>query len=245
MTWPGVPWSQVKTVSSAALRQADVSARQQFGIEPLQLMEVAGWQVARFVEAFVGGIRGKRVVVVAGSGNNGGDALVAARFLHQRGALVRATIVRARDPASLASRHATTLERLGISLLEAPAGIEPAADLLVDGLLGTGIRPPLREPAPRIIQAMNATRLPILAIDVPSGMDADTGNGAEEAVVAAATVTLAAPKAGLARTANAGRLFLADIGMPPSLFMADAEAIAGLYRMGDLIELVKPDLTPS
>ena len=208
-------------------------------------MEVAGWQVARLTEALVGAVRGKRVMVVAGSGNNGGDALVAARFLHQRGALVRASIVRSRDSTSLPSRHATTLERLGISLLEAPAGIDTAADLIVDGLLGTGIRPPLREPAPEIIQAMNATRVTIVAIDVPSGMDADTGSGAEEAVIAAATVTLAAPKAGLARTANAGRVFLADIGMPPSLFMADAEAIAGLYRMGDLIELVKPEITPS
>jgi hydroxyethylthiazole kinase-like uncharacterized protein yjeF len=235
----------VPSATSATLREADAGARQQFEIEPLQLMEVAGWQVARLTDALVGGVRGKRVVVVAGSGNNGGDALVAARFLHQRGGLVTASIVRARDPASLPSRHATTLERLGISLLEAPDGIDGTADVLVDGLLGTGIRPPLREPAPAIIRAMNATRLPIVAIDVPSGMDADTGSGAEQAVMAVATVTLAAPKAGLATTANAGRVFLADIGMPPSLFMADAEAVARLYRMGDLIELVTPQVTPS
>ena len=63
-------------------------------------MEVAGWQVARFTDAFVGGIRGKRVIVVAGAGNNGGDALVAARFLHQRGAIVTAAIVRSRDPTT-------------------------------------------------------------------------------------------------------------------------------------------------
>jgi len=245
VTLPAVPWSQVKTVSSAALRQADVSARQQFGIEPLQLMEVAGWQVARFTGALLGAIRGKRVIVVAGSGNNGGDGLVAARYLHQRGAIVTASIVPSRDPASLAVRHATTLRRLGISLLEAPDGIDAEADVLVDGLLGTGIRPPLREPAPRIIEAMNATRRPIVAIDVPSGMDADTGAGAENAVRAAATVTLAAPKAGLATAANAGRVFLADIGMPPSLFLADGEAIAALYQMGDLVELLKTEITPS
>ena len=202
-------------------------------------MEVAGWQVARFTDAFVGGIRGKRVIVVAGAGNNGGDALVAARFLHQRGAIVTAAIVRSRDPTSLVMRHTTTLQRLGISLVEAPDGIDATADVLVDGLLGTGIRPPLREPAPRVTQAMNATSRPIVAIDVPSGMDADTGNGAQDAVRAAATVTLAAPKAGLARAEIAGRVFLADIGMPTSLFGTDGEAVAAIYQMGDLVELVK------
>lgn len=227
------------------LRDADAAARQQFGIEPLQLMEIAGWQVARFTDAFMGGIRGKRVIVVAGSGNNGGDGLVAARFLHQRGAIVIASVVPSRDPASLPARHATTLRRLGIALLEAPDGIDGTADVLVDGLLGTGIRPPLREPAPRVIQAMNATGRPIVAIDVPSGMDADTGSGAEAAVRATATVTLAAPKAGLATSANASRVFLADIGMPSSLFMADGDIIATLHRMGDLVELIKPEITRS
>jgi NAD(P)H-hydrate epimerase len=245
VTWPVVPWSQVKTVSSAALRQADAGALQQFGIEPLQLMEVAGWQVARFVEAFMDGIRGKHVVVVAGSGNNGGDGLVAARFLHQHGGIVTTSIVPSRDPASLAARHAATLRRLGIPLREAPEGIDATADVLVDGLLGTGIRPPLREPAPRIIQAMNAAGRRIVAIDIPSGMDADTGAGAQDAVLAAATVTLAAPKAALATTANAGRVFLADIGMPASLFEGQGEALATLYRIGDLIELVNTESTPS
>jgi hydroxyethylthiazole kinase-like uncharacterized protein yjeF len=245
MIWPAISWRNVRSVSSAMLREADASARQLFGIEPLQLMEVAGWQVARFTSAFLGSVQGKRIIVVAGSGNNGGDGLVAARFLHQRGAIVTASIVPSHDPTSLAARHAATLRRLGISVLDAPDGVDTAADVLIDGLLGTGIRPPLREPAPRIIQAMNATRRPIVAIDVPSGMDADTGTGAENAVRAAATVTLAAPKAGLATTANAGRVFLADIGMPPSVFRADGEAIATIYQMGELVELLNPEVTPS
>jgi NAD(P)H-hydrate epimerase len=206
-------------------------------------MEVAGWQVARFVHAFMEGIRGKRVAVVAGPGNNGGDALVAARFLHQRGAIVSASIVAPRDASSLVAHHATIVRRMGIPVHDAPDGIGPSADAVVDGLLGTGIRPPLREPAPRIIEAMNASGRPIVAIDVPSGMDADTAVGAEAAVRAAATLTLAAPKAGLARAANAGRVFVADIGMPAALFGADREALAALYVVGDLVELVDPELS--
>ncbi|HVS06492.1 MAG TPA: NAD(P)H-hydrate epimerase [Candidatus Dormibacteraeota bacterium] len=240
MTWPVVRWDQVRTISSIALRQADTEALTTLGIGPLQLMEVAGWQIARFVDAFMDGIRNKRVVVVGGSGNNGGDALVAARFLRQRGAVVSASIVPSRNPTSLAARHALTARRLGILIVDAPQGIDPSADVLIDGLFGTGIHLPLRDPAPAIIEAMNATDRPIVAIDVPSGMDADTGAGAEAAVRATATLTLAAPKAGLASASGGGRIFVADIGMPAALFGADQEALAALYAIGDIVELVAP-----
>jgi ADP-dependent NAD(P)H-hydrate dehydratase / NAD(P)H-hydrate epimerase len=204
-------------------------------------MEVAGWQVARFVDAFMHDIRGRPITVVAGSGNNGGDALAAARFLHQRGAIVTASIVPSRDASSLVAHHATTVRRMGIQVRDAPDGIGPSAHAVVDGLLGTGIRPPLRDPAPRIIEAMNATGKPIVAIDVPSGMDADTGLG-ETTVRAAATITLAAPKAGLAGAPSAGRVFVADLGMPAALFGPDQEGLAALYALGDLVELVDPEL---
>ena len=242
MNWPALRWNQVAAVSSEVLRQADARARDDFGIAPLQLMEIAGWQIARFTEAFMDGVGNKRILVVAGSGNNGGDALVAARFLHQRGALVTASAVAAKDPDSLVAQHAATIARLGIRISKAPAGIDPSVDTIVDGLFGTGIRPPLREPAARIVAAMNATGRPIVSIDVPSGLDADTGAGAETAIRAAATVTLAAPKAGLTRAPNAGRVFVADIGMPASLFSADRAAIEVIYRAADLVELVDPDL---
>jgi ADP-dependent NAD(P)H-hydrate dehydratase / NAD(P)H-hydrate epimerase len=240
VTWPTRSWHQVPTVSSAALRTADAEARSRFGIEPLQLMEIAGWQVARFADAYLHGVRGRPVTIVAGAGNNGGDALAAARFLHLRGAIVSASIVTPRDPSSLVAHHATTARQMGIPVREAPDGIDRPTDAVIDGLLGTGVRPPLREPAPRIIQAINAIGRVILAIDVPSGLDADTGLGADAAVRAAATLTLAAPKPGLAGAPNAGRVFVADLGMPPALFGADGEAFAALYAVGDLVELVDP-----
>lgn len=240
MSTPSVSLSEVPAVSSAELRQADTDAREVFGIEAIQLMEVAGWQVARVVEAVLGGVAGKAVVVVAGSGNNGGDALVAARVLHQRGARIRASVVTPRDSNTLVARHAKTIRRLGLQIAEAPAGIDDASDIIVDGLLGTGIRPPLRPPAPDIIRAMNATGRPIIAVDIPSGMDADTGVGAEQAVRAVATVTLAAPKAGLLPAANTGRLFLADIGMPTALFSTAGPSLAKVYRISDLVELIPP-----
>jgi ADP-dependent NAD(P)H-hydrate dehydratase / NAD(P)H-hydrate epimerase len=245
MTWPTVSWARVPTVSSAALRRADAEAAHRFHIDPIQLMEVAGWQVARFVDAFLHGIREKRVTVVAGTGNNGGDALVAARFLHQRGARVSVSLSPSSASASLAARHATSIGRMGIPCLEAPDGVGEPADVILDGLLGTGIRPPLREPAPRVIEAMNASGTPVIAVDVPSGLDADTAAGWQQAVNAVATVTLAAPKRGLALAPNAGRVFLAEIGVPAELFGAAADAIRALYAEADLIELVQPDTTSS
>jgi len=237
MTWPAVPWHQVPTMSSAALRQADEQTTLRFGIDPIQLMGVAGWQIARVVDDLVGGVRGKRVIVVAGSGNNGGDALVAARFLHQRGALVRASIVPARDPKSLAAHQARTVQTLGIPTQEAPQGVDPSADVLVDGLFGIGIRLPLRDPAPRIIQAMHASGVPIVAVDVPSGLDADSGAGGESAVRAAATITLVAPKPGLQGSTNTGRVLVADIGMPVAVFSTEQTALAALYQIADMVEL--------
>jgi NAD(P)H-hydrate epimerase len=94
-----------------------------------------------------------------------------------------------------------------------------------------------------IIAAMNATGRTIVAVDVPSGMDADSGTGAEAAVQATATVTLVAPKAGLAGASSAGRVFVADIGMPVALFGAEQAALAALYAVGDLVELVAHELT--
>jgi NAD(P)H-hydrate epimerase len=84
--------------------------------------------------------------------------------------------------------------------------------------------------------------VPIVAIDVPSGLDADDGAGGEHAVRAAATLTLVAPKPGLRRSPNAGRVFIADLGMPVSVFSTERDALAELYQIGDLVELIDPEL---
>ena len=239
MNWPAVRWDDAATVSSGELRRADAEAQQRFGIAPVQLMEIAAWQAARFIDEFVGGVAGKRVAVVAGSGNNGGDALCAARFLLQRGASIAASIVAARDSHSLAAQHARTLSLLGVSLEDASKGIDQAADLILDGLFGTGVHPPLREPAPLIIAAINASRASVVALDVPSGMDADDADGAEAAVQAEATITLAAPKRGLVKSRASSRIFLADIGMPLTLFSTAEPALRRIFSGGSLVELLR------
>ncbi len=240
MTFPSVPRGNVPTATAATMRRADAEALARFNIEPIQLMEAAGLQTARFVATLLDGVERKTVAVVCGSGNNGGDGMVAARYLRQRGARVRALVVPPSSTAdSLAAHHLRTLQQLGVEWLDdrrAPANL--IADVIVDALLGTGVRLPVRTQAAGIIQAINQVRAPVVAIDVPSGLDADTGTGQDACVQATATLTLGLLKPGLVRCEAAGRVFLADIGLPADLFGDHRAALEAVFRMGDLVELV-------
>ncbi len=241
MTWPRVPFSEVLWITSEEMRTADAAALGTFGIEPLQLMEIAGYQVARLAVALLEGAKDKRVTIIAGRGNNGGDALVAGRHLAQRGAVVQAWVLGPEDRlGDLTRRHLRTTTQMGITVHDASA--EPFvvdAELIVDGLLGTGVRLPLRGPTVPLIRSINQSKRQILAVDVPSGLDADTGEGDDQCVRAAATLTLGLPKRGLMRARSVGRLFLADIGIPTVVFGAEESAVMRVYMKGDLVELIE------
>jgi len=239
VTFPRVPVGAVPTATAAGMRQADAEAVTRFGVEPIQLMEAAGLQTARLVASLFGGVDGKRIAVVNGSGNNGGDAMVSARYLRQRGARVRVVGIQPSSETSLSARHLRTVQSLGIDWTDARAApIELDADVIIDGLLGTGVRLPLRPLEARLIEAINRASAPVVAIDIPSGLEADTGAGADHCVKASFTVTLGLPKPGLLGSKAAGRVFLADIGLPADLFRDDQAAIRAIFALGDLVELV-------
>ena len=207
------------------MQAIDAAAIDTLGIPRLLLMEHAGLAVARAVRA----LRPPPASVVAccGSGFNGGDGLAAARHLHQWGYQLR--IILAAPSASLAGEPAVfarILARLGVPLVEwtrpgqAPLAPLAAAAVLVDALLGLGLRGPVREPAASLIQHMNASRAPIVAVDLPSGLDGDDGSIHGPAVRAAVTVTFGLPKQGCvqgAGPAHTGRLVVDDITFPPPL----------------------------
>jgi len=197
-------------ISPAEMRVLDRNA-QYFGVSTLELMENSGKAIADIARSEFGGA-GKNVLVLCGTGNNGGDGLVAARHLAKD---ARVTVLLARSPDQFATTEATTnFERLrDVQIL---AGLDKseesiaAADLLIDALLGIGVEGPLREPYAALIRQMNASGKPILSVDVPSGL------GTDRAVRPTLTVTLHDVKEGMSPE-NSGRIRVADIGIPTKI----------------------------
>ncbi|WP_457590218.1 NAD(P)H-hydrate dehydratase [Geoglobus sp.] len=179
-----------------------------FGLSRLQLMENAGKSLAdEILKRYSGG----KVVLFAGSGNNAGDGFVAVRFL--KGFDV--DVVIARDIRSdLARRNLEILKRAGFSIYTWNDYEFEGADVIVDGLLGTGFRGSLKRPYDEIVETINESDSFVVAVDVPSGMNADTGEY-ELAVRADLTVTFHRPKPGLFRSPEiSGEVVVADIGIP-------------------------------
>lgn len=221
----------MELVTAEEMRAIDRRATEAFGLPVELLMEQAGYQVARVAAALFGGadpaVGGAGpVAVVAGPGNNGGDGLVAARYLHQWGVPVQVHL--AAQPSALRGSSAANLERLtrlgvpvrpvpdGSSAGWAAAGLETAS-LILDAVLGTGARAPLSPALAAAIEAIGGAGRPVLAVDVPSGLDADTGRPLGARVRADVTVTLCRPKLGMVLEAGAeacGAVAVAPIPIP-------------------------------
>ncbi len=246
----------MKLATAAEMRELDRLARDRYGIPGLLLMENAGRAVAREVMALLveGGGLGPaslglggpgaggapdrpQVSIWAGKGNNGGDGFCAARHLLELGADVRVTLfAEARAVRGDAAVNLDIARRLGIDVAERPDGPTDAdrlalarSDVIVDALLGTGFSGPLRGPVAAAVAVINESRRPVVSIDVPSGLDADTGRG-DPAVRATVTVTLGLPKRGLVvapGVGRVGRLIVAPISMPPALL--EGTAVRGTW----------------
>ncbi len=220
---------EIPFITTGQMREVDRSMVEDYGILLVQMMENAGRNLAELARRrFLGGDpRGSRVLVLAGTGGNGGGGLVCARRLHNWGATVQ---VMATAPASrfteVPRRQLNILERMGVSIfvVESVVGEAvdlPPADLLIDAIIGYSLGGAPEGGPATLIRAANAQSAPVLALDVPSGVDAGTGAVQEPAVRATATLTLALPKQGLGSEAakpNIGELYLADIGVPPGLY---------------------------
>jgi hydroxyethylthiazole kinase-like uncharacterized protein yjeF len=198
------------------------------------LMQRAAFALARRCAALLGAVYGSRVVVLAGSGGNGGDALYAGARLARRGARVDAVLATdsVLDPAMQALRSAGG--RVAPTTPERDAALIAAADLVIDGLVGIGASGALREPMARLVLLCDRSPALVVAVDVPSGVDASTGEVAGTAVTADVTVSFGALKAGLVVSPgaeHAGRVEVVDIGLslpPASMTLLDAADVAGL-----------------
>ena len=218
------------------------AAAAECGVSTLQLMEIAGWQVARCAWRHLGSPA--EVSVVAGYGNNGGDGLVAARHLSTWRCAVRVLVLGDEQRvAGVVRDHVTSARLCGIDVIvdanpAAVRGVIAGADLVIDAILGTGLRSAPREPQSSGIRALNESGIPVLSVDVPSGLDATTGDAFDPTVQAALTCTLTAMKRGLRlgdAPAHAGAVWVADIGLPAAAWLrAGVEQPSGI-RGGELV----------
>ena len=237
---------EIPHLTTAQMIEVDRAMIEDFRIELMQMMENAGRNLAHLArERFCGGDpRGRRVVVLAGRGGNGGGALVCARRLHNYGAQVRVFVTKAAaDLAPISAHQLDILQRMKVPLAQAEAIAQAGQpDLIIDGLIGYSLKGAPRGPAAGLIRWANAQAAPILALDAPSGVDTTTGVVYEPAIRAAATMTLALPKAGLRAPgveARVGELYLADISVPPQLYAAPALGlqVGHLFAASDIIRL--------
>ena len=221
----------MKIVSAEEMRVIDRATSERFGVPSLTLMENAGTAVADYVlshHAAAG-----RIVVFCGKGNNGGDGFVAARRLHERGKKVRVILLA--DPGDLRGDAAVMFGKLPSPAIAVHSGEElrsermrPSlqADLCLDAVLGTGFKPPVSGVYGDAIALMNASQVPVVAVDIPSGADADAMAAQDGTIARAdAVVTFTAPRpAHLFSLLSAGPTVVAGIGSPE-------EAIVSALRL--------------
>lgn len=218
------------------MRAYDARAIRRYGVRGTMLMENAGRSVANAVERYLEGGRGKRVLVVCGKGNNGGDGFVAARHLllnrHMEidvGLVGSAKQVRgdARVNLNILRKLATTESRLTLFEIESLKSLKQLRrpDLIVDALFGTGFSGAVKNPYRQVIDWINANHVPVIAVDVPSGLNADNGTIENIGVSATRTVTMGMKKIGLVVGKGpevAGEIEVEHLGAPDVIFSEES-----------------------
>ncbi|MFA5034798.1 MAG: NAD(P)H-hydrate epimerase [Candidatus Margulisiibacteriota bacterium] len=209
----------MKTISIAEAKEFDHQAQVDFGVPSIVLMENAGRSAAEIALRMLWWR--EKAAVICGVGNNGGDGLVVARHLHTRGKKVTVYVIG--DPDRGTVDFLTNLlivERLGLPIVWVTEASHLKdlswADLVVDAILGVGLTKAVRQPIREVIEAINALRKPVLAVDVPSGLNADTGEAMGVAIKAKCTVTFIGLKKGLLlkqAKEHCGKIIIRDIGV--------------------------------
>jgi len=215
----------LKPITSDQMYRIEENGESVLGMRRFLMMENAGHGVADFVAHKFKNLKNKRIVTVCGTGNNGGDGFVASRHLAGYGA--KMTIILLGSPSDLRSEEA----RLNWGIIEKMDSIEiifgkeltdevktriARAHIILDSIFGTGIKGEIREPYTSAIDAINKSKAYVLAVDIPSGFDPNTGQIHEKCVRADATITFHRPKVGLTKGKKyTGPVHVERIGIPP------------------------------
>lgn len=230
---------EIPAVTAEQMRELDRIATEETGLNLFQMMENAGRNLALPAIAVLGEVwTSARIVVLAGSGGNGGGGICAARHLANRGTDVRLCVA---DPDHLeevpAFQQKIFRSTSGREAAAAALSAEPV-DLILDGLIGYGLRAAPRNLVAELIRWANGTGAPILALDVPSGLDATTGHRPGDCIQPHWTMTLALPKTGLLPQ-RTGQLFLADIGLPEQTYRRLGLSYVSPFAKGFWIPLTR------
>jgi NAD(P)H-hydrate epimerase len=235
---------RIPTLTREQMVEVDRSMTEDLGIELVQMMENAGRHLAHLTrDRFLGGdARHKAVTVLAGTGGNGGGALVAARRLSGWGATVEVALMRAEEDYEGAAAHQLAItQKLKMRLKRADhEDLDDATDVIVDGMVGYSLRGRPKGAVSDCIRWASAHPAPVLSLDVPTGMDATTGERRGQCIKATATMTLALPKAGLAVPGAeefTGQLYLADIGAPEAVYRREGIEVGPIFSSSDLLRL--------
>ncbi|MCK4244100.1 MAG: NAD(P)H-hydrate epimerase [Candidatus Omnitrophica bacterium] len=213
------------------MAEIDRRAIEEYGIPSLILMENAGRCAAEVALEMLKKQRGKRISLFSGKGNNGGDGMVAARHLMNKGYDITCYLLGKREEivSEAVKKNLQILEKMKVamreisnldSLLKFRREIENSS-LLLDAIFGIGLKGEVKSPYKEIIEFLNSLKKPVLSLDIPSGLDADTGIVSETAIVATRTVTFALPKKGLFLNDGpkfSGKITVAEISIPKQLF---------------------------
>ena len=212
-------------VSAVQMAEMDRQTIHEIGVPGVVLMENAGLGVVAEIKNILGRLAGKRILIFCGKGNNGGDGYVVARNLHNAGA--RPEVYLIGNKSAVKGDALINLEivmRMGLDVkeiqVEKELDIPPGADLIVDAIFGTGIVGAVEGLAAKVIDFINQFGTPVVAIDLPSGLETDTGLVHGPCVRATATVTMAHLKRGLLLPPGrdyAGKVSVVDIGIPPEV----------------------------
>ncbi|MDO9545820.1 MAG: NAD(P)H-hydrate epimerase [Pelolinea sp.] len=231
---------QIPAVTRLQMVEVDRLMIEEYGISLLQMMENAGRDLAQLAREMLGGdLQRKRIAVLCGGGNNGGGGMAAARHLVNRGAYVKVAL------AALDSKLKETvadqlhpLRAMGVPITEEfPVG---DFDLVIDALIGYGLQGAPRGKIAQWIDLANKSAIPILSLDIPSGLDADSGLALGVCIKADTTLTLALPKVGLLKDEASefvGTLYVGDISVPTSLIHGIGMNIPPLFSDNSIIKI--------
>jgi len=235
----------LQAVTTEQMREIDRLMAEEFGVSTLQSTTVAGLHVATVVRDYMSGVvRGKQIVVCGGKGRNGSVGLVVARDLVNWGA--KATVYMAAPKEAIlaeSQQHWHALEKAGVAptVVTDDMTMEMRdADCIVDALMGYGMEGNPRGIESRMIDHINRLAKKVISVDLPSGLDSTTGVIYAPCVVAKATVALGLPKSGLAKPESkrvVGDLFVADIGIPQTLYQKMNIEIGPVFAQDTVLEV--------